>query len=184
MNCIRIWIAGRQSDDWRRLKLGSVTGWGGWRAGQWWSRLWSRLSALVTWRCTCSFASPACLRILCGATLAGKVAGRLVWTKHCWVFCIAAFTFLCQGNSTPRFFSSQTTAHGFSLRYFVSAIAARQKPSLAILAIFNARRMSDCSSCTWPPRLAIVADMLKTYKTLVAVSNNEIQLIPLPYTLR
>jgi hypothetical protein len=43
--------------------------------------------------------------------------------------------------------------------------------------------MSECSSCTRPPCLAIVADMLKTYKTLVDGSNNEIRLLPLPYTL-
>jgi len=69
------------------------------------------------------------------------------------------------------------------VRYFVSSIVAREKPSLAILPIFNARRMLDCSSCTRPPCLAIVADMLKTYKTLVDASNNEIRLLPLPYTL-
>jgi hypothetical protein len=43
--------------------------------------------------------------------------------------------------------------------------------------------MLNCSSCTRPPRLAIVADMLETYKTFVAASNNEIRLLPLPYML-
>jgi hypothetical protein len=38
------------------------------------------------------------------------------------------------------------------------------------LAIFKARRMSDCSSYNRPPCLAIVADMLKTYMILVAAS--------------
>jgi len=52
----------------------------------------------------------------------------------------------------------------------VSSIAARENPSLAILAMFKARRMSDCSSGTRPPCLAIVADMLKTSKELVAAS--------------
>jgi hypothetical protein len=42
------------------------------------------------------------------------------------------------------------------------------------LAIFTARNMWECSRCTRPPYLAIVADMLNTYKTLVAASNNEI----------
>ena len=84
-SCIRIRISGGQFDDLRELNSGSVTGWGGRCAGQWWSRLRSRLSALVGWRCTCSFASPACLRILCGAILARKVAGRSVMTKHCRV---------------------------------------------------------------------------------------------------
>jgi hypothetical protein len=58
-----------------------------------------------------------------------------------------------------------------------------QKLSLASMAIFNARCMLNCSSCTRPPRLAIVADMLETYKTFVAASNNEIWLLPLPYML-
>jgi len=180
---MRIRISSRQIDDFRRLIPGGVTGWGGWRAGRRWSRLWSPHSALGRRRCTCSSASPACLRILCGAILARKAAGRLVMTKHCRVSCIAAFTSLWPGNSTPRFFSSRTSAHGFLMRFFVSSISAREKPSLAILAIFNARRMSDCSSCTRPPCLAIVADMLKTYKTLVDASNNEIGLLPLPYSL-
>jgi hypothetical protein len=58
-----------------------------------------------------------------------------------------------------------------------------EKPSLAILARFKAMRMSDCSSCTLPPCLAIVADLLKTYKTVVAAANNEIWLLPLPCML-
>jgi hypothetical protein len=70
------------------------------------------------------------------------------------------------------------------MKYFVSCIVACVKSSLAILAIFNARHMSDCSSCTRSSCLAIVADMLQTYKILVAASNNEIRLLPLPNTLR
>jgi hypothetical protein len=38
-----------------------------------------------------------------------------------------------------------------------------------MMAIFNARHMSNYSSCTRPPCLPIVADTLKTYKKLVAV---------------
>jgi len=105
------------------------------------------------------------------------------WRSIARSLCIAAFTFLCAGNSTPRFFSSRTSARGFFMRYFVSSTTAREKPSLAIVAIFNTRRMSDCSSCTRPPCLAIVADMLKTYKIIVDAFNNEIRLLPLPYTL-
>jgi len=63
-----------------------------------------------------------------------------------------------------------------------SSSAACENPPLAILAIFNTRRMSDYSCCTWHPCLAIVADMLQTYKILVAASQNEIELLPLPYT--
>jgi len=113
----------------------------------------------------------------------GRQPDVWVWRSIAGGLCIAAFTILCPGKSTPRFFSSRTSARGFFMRYFVSSIAASEKPSLAILAIFNARRMSDCSSCTRPPCLAIAAAMLKTYKTLVDAFNNEIWLLPLPYTL-
>jgi len=79
-SCMRICISGRQIDDFRRLSSGSVTGWGGWYAGQRWSRLWSPHSASGGGRCTRSFVSPACLRILGGAILARKAAGSLVMT--------------------------------------------------------------------------------------------------------
>jgi len=104
------------------------------------------------------------------------------WRNIAGCLSIAAFTSLCPGNSTPRLFSSRTSAQGVLIRYCISSIAAHKNPSLAILAIFKARRISDCSSCTRPPCYAIVADMLKTYKKLVATSNNEIRLLPVPYT--
>jgi len=83
---------------------------------------------------------------------------------------ITAYTLVYLGNRTPWFFSSRTSARGFLIACCVSSIAARENPPLANLSIFKARRMSDCSSCTWPPWLAIVADMLKTYKKFVAAS--------------
>jgi len=79
---------------------------------------------------------------------------------------IAAFTFFCPGHSTPRFFYARSSVRGFLIRNCVSSIAECENPPLAIWAIFKARRMSDCSSCTRPPCLAIVADMLKTYKEI------------------
>jgi len=82
---VRIRISGQQIDDFRWLSSRSVTGWGGWCAGRRWSRLWSRLSVSGGWRCTCSFASPAYLWVLCGAISPRKTAGRLVLTKHCRV---------------------------------------------------------------------------------------------------
>jgi len=92
---MRIRITGWQIDDFKTLITGNVTSWGKWCSGQrgrrLWSRLWSRLwillSASVGRRCTCSFASPARLRILCGAILARKASGRLVLTKHSRVSC-------------------------------------------------------------------------------------------------
>jgi len=83
---------------------------------------------------------------------------------------IAAFTLLWPGNTTARFFSSRTSLRGVLINFCVSSMAAPENPSLAILAIFKARCMSDCSSCAQPPSLAIVADMLTTYKELVAAS--------------
>jgi hypothetical protein len=41
--------------------------------------------------------------------------------------------------------------------------------------------MLDCSSCTRPPCLAMVADMLKTYKTLVVAAKSEIWQLPRLY---
>jgi len=80
---MRIRLSGELIDDFRRLSSGSVTGWAGWRAWQRWSGLWNPLSALGGWWCTCSFACPAGLRILCGANVARKAARRLVLTNHC-----------------------------------------------------------------------------------------------------
>ena len=77
---MRIRISGRDIDNFRLLSTVSVSGRGGWRAGPRWSRLWSSHSASGGGRCTCSFASQACLRILCSAIMARKAAGRLVMT--------------------------------------------------------------------------------------------------------
>jgi hypothetical protein len=82
---MQIRLSGRQINDFRRLSSGGVTGWGGWHAGQRWSQLRSPHSASGGVRCTCSIASPACLRILCCDNLARKAAGCLVMMKHCRV---------------------------------------------------------------------------------------------------
>ena len=145
-------------------------------------------SGLRSWRRAGGGAPvPLCLEHVCGPFAVPLWQGRQpeawFWRRIARFLGIAAFTFLWTGNSTLRFIFSRTSASGIKIRYYISSIAVREKPSLAILAIFNARCMSDCSSCTRPPCLAIVADMLKTYKTLVAASNDEIWLLPPPYTL-
>jgi len=84
-SCMWIRIASQQIDDFEKLCSGSVTSCGGWHAGKWLSRLGSQRSASVRWRCTCSFESPACLQILCGAILARQAARRVVLTKHSWL---------------------------------------------------------------------------------------------------
>jgi len=92
--CMWVRVSGRQIDDFDTLSTGSVTGWGGWCSGQrscplssrlrsW---LWSLLFALVGQRSTCSYASPACLRIVCGAIVERKASRHVVVTKHSWVY--------------------------------------------------------------------------------------------------
>jgi len=87
-----------------------------------------------------------------------------IWFSRTIAGClaIAAFTLWCAGHTTPRIFSFQAMVQSWLISWCVCSIAAREFPSLAILAIFKARHMSDCSSCTRPPCLAIVADMLET----------------------
>jgi len=105
------------------------------------------------------------LQRVCGFFVVPLWEGRQLSVWFSWTIggclSIAAVTLLCPGNTTPRFFSSRTSACGVLIRCLVSSIAVRENPSLAILAIFKARHMSDCSSCTRPPCHAIVADMLK-----------------------
>ena len=48
------------------------TRWLRWCSGGTWHRFWFWLSVSVWWRCTCSFAHPPCLCIVCCAILAMK----------------------------------------------------------------------------------------------------------------
>jgi len=113
----------------------------------------------------------------------GRHPSGWFWQSIARGLSIATFTSLCSGYSTTFVFSSWTSAQGFLIRYCVTFIAECGNPPLAILAIFKARRMSDGSSCTRPPCLAIVADMMKPYKKLVVAVNNKIGLVHQPYTL-
>jgi len=106
---------------------------------------------------------PLCLQPVCGFFAVPIWQGRQPSVRNSRIIAgclsIAAFTLLCPGNTTPWVFSAQTSASGFFISCGISSIVARENPSFAILAIFRARRMSDCSSCTQPACLAIVADM-------------------------
>jgi len=128
-----------------------------------------------------------CVPSVCADSLRAFWHGRHLsvwfWRSIAGCHSVAAFTLVCRGNSTPCFFSSQTSVQGLLIRYCDPFIAARENHSLGILAMFKARHMSDCSSCTPPHCLAIVADMLNTYTKLVAASNDEMRLLPQPYTL-
>jgi len=117
---------------------------------------------------------PLCLQQVWGffAVPLGQERQLSVWFSWSIARClaIAAFTLIGPGNTTPHFISTRTSALGFLISCCVSSIVARKNRSSAIVAIFKARCMSDCSSCTRPSCLAIVADMLKTYKKYVAAS--------------
>ena len=136
-----------------------------------WHRLcsrprWCRSSRRFTW----AFAPPVSLWMLCCAILARRTAIRLFFPNHRLVsFCRSCHLIMPRKHNTLHLFS-QTSARGFLISCCVSSITARKNPSFDLSAIFKARRMSDCSSCTSPRCLAIVADMLKTYKKLVAAS--------------
>jgi len=117
---------------------------------------------------------PVRLQRVCGFITVPCWQGRqpsiwFSWTIAACLF-IAGFISLFPGKSTPHYFSSRTSAWGFLISCCVSSIAACENPPFAILPIFKARCISECSSCTRPPCLAIVADMLNTYKLLVAAS--------------
>ena len=107
-----------------------------------------------------------------------------LWRSNTGCLRIATFTFLCPENSSARSFSACTSALGLLMRYFISFLVAWEKPSLFMLAILHHGQMLECSRWTRPPSCAKVAEMLITYRRLVAASNSEIRLLPLPYTLQ
>ena len=169
------------------LSSSIVTVWCGWCSGQRWcrlrGRLWSLLTASVRRRCTLSCASTACVRMFCAASLAMKASVCLILTKHRRVSYYRNLHAFRPWKLNTRFFSSRTSARGFLIRYCFSPTAARENLLLGIWVIFNARCMSDNSSCTGPPCLGIVTDLLNIYKIVVAACNNEIPLLPQRYTV-
>jgi len=77
----------RQISGWQIVDLGTlsyliVTGWHRWRSGQRWSRVWCQLSVSVGWMCIRSVATPACVQILCSASVAMTASIRVVLMKH------------------------------------------------------------------------------------------------------
>ena len=178
-----ICISGQQMDNLDMLSYCIFTSWGRWCSGQMWRRFWTWLSVSVIWRCACSLVFPSCLQRLCNAMLGKKASGHLICTKHSQVsFNCSLHLFMPTTLNTLLCLFSDLGAR-FLHQELCFLIDAREKPSLAIVAILKARRMLDCSSCTRPPCLAIVADMLQTYKKVVGACNNEIWQLPQPVTL-
>jgi len=101
--------------------------------------------------------------------------------KFLGVFLLHALPICAQETQLPVTSLLVLWREVFLMRYCICSIVVWGNPPLVILAIFKARSMSDCSSCTQLSCLAIVADMLKMSKKLVTATRNEIWLLPLPY---
>jgi len=172
MRYMWIGISGHHIEDFWPLSSGSVTGWGRWGSGQRWHWFGEGAPVSVSLQHDCSFFPVPLWK--------GRHLAVWYWRTITRCLSIAAFTCLCPGNWTSHFFSSWTSAQGVFIRYCISSIGACKNHHFAIVAIFNARHMSDCYSCTRPPCLAIVADMFKTYKKLCAASNNGMWLLRQP----
>ena len=127
--CRWIRISSRQIVDFKTLSCGGFTSWGGWCSGQRWHRLWSLLSALIGRRCTCSFASPTCLRIFCCAILARKASCHVVLMKHSLMsFYRSLHCFMPRKLNTPLLlFSDLSTRYLDAILRFLYCGA--QKPS-------------------------------------------------------
>jgi len=171
-----------------RFNFGSVTsrflfGWVGVIPGG------SGVSPAVHWlsRSGACLPTPLHLQHICRSSAAPfwqemQLSFWLLWTIAAFLS-ISACIFLCLRNSTLRFVSFQSLAHGLFNRYCVFYIAAYRNPPLDILAIFIITCMLHCSNCTRPACLATVSDMLHTYQKSVTASAYEIRLLPLPYML-
>jgi len=176
-------ISRRHTFDWRSVSSLIVTGWHRCHSGRTWRQLWCCMAESVWCRCTHAFVLPVCLGIPHYAILAWMAAVHLIFPNHSRVSFHHSLHMSMPKNSIRCFFCSRTSALGFLMWYCVSSVVVCKNPSLAILAIFKTRCMSDCSSCTQPPCIAIVADILKTYKIILTASTYQIWLLPLPDTL-
>jgi hypothetical protein len=74
-----------------------------------------------------------------------------------------------------QLFTSSLLGLWHEVSWFVGAFLLSRHMKILLWPFWpHSRRMSDCSSCTTPPCLAIVAFMLKTYKALGKASKSEI----------
>jgi len=120
--------------------------------------------------CTCAFAPPASLWILCCDNLARKTAIHLIFPNDCWLCFYHSLHYFMPGEHNTPFFHFLNFGSWFVDLLLRSLHCSARKPFFRHLGYIQPRCMSDCSSCTQPPCLAIAADMLKTYKKLVADS--------------
>jgi len=123
----------------------TIIRWRRWPAGPRWLRWW--------WRCTHAFPPPASLWIHCCAIMARKAAVRSIFPNHGRMTSITAFTVSCPRHTTPRFYSSRTSACGFMISCCVSSIAARK----TLLQLFWLYSRSDaCRTVQAVPDLFVL----------------------------
>jgi hypothetical protein len=147
-----------------------VTRWGRWILRWIWHRFWCKRLVLVWCRCTHYFAGLLRLCNLCSAIFTEKAAVDLIFSNHWWVsFCYRLnLSMPWRLNSMgPQLLGCSVCCHN-QLLYFRHCCV--QNPPSSNLAIFKAKCILDCSRWIWPPFLAIVADMFKTYKKVVTAS--------------
>jgi len=153
-----------------------------WQSAWRWPEVGCGRCVLVVVKVHLSLVPSVCLPILCAAIVARKAAIHLIFSNHSQVsvYCRLRSLMLKKRNSPlplPLYFSARFLHQVLHFHY-----CRAQNTSLAILAVFKARRISDCSGCTWPPLFAIVENTLTAEIKLLAESKSEIRLLSLPYT--
>jgi hypothetical protein len=143
-----------------------------------------RQFAFVWWRWSCSFPLPSYMPNCCFSTLPGKAAIHLIFmdpSRESFYFSIHVPMPLKLNSPLTLFWDFNRMFHDQLLHFFFCGI---RKFTFGNFAHVKCKCMSDCSSFTQPHCLAILADMLETYKKVVAAVENETWLLPLPYTLQ
>ena len=176
-------------DNFGTLSSGIVTGWQRWRSGQrWhsgqrWRQMWSLLSALLAWGCTSSFGSSACLWILYGAIVWRKASIHVVSTKHGQVFLYHSLHLhMPRTVNTPLLLISDVGARFLDqiLRFLH---CSAWKPSIGHFGLIQGQAQVGMfqlypTSLPWHSRSHV-----ENLQEISCCSNNEMRLVPRPYTL-
>jgi hypothetical protein len=88
------------------------------------------------------------------------------------------------GNWTPCIFGYRTVSPGSLSMHCISCSVVCETLPVIMLAIFNARSVSDSSICSWPPYQVLLPHMLKRTKKSIPDSEYKIELRHLQYSLQ
>jgi len=161
-----------------------VTRWRRWHSGKRCCRVWCQLSVSVGWWwCTWTVMPSACLRILRCAILPRKAYVCIASTRHTWLSIYRSLHSSIPGkhNSPVLFFTELCVRICDQVFHFLYCVA--RKPSFAHFVHIEDPSLVRLFQLYPTSCLAIVSDMLKTYKKLVAAYNIETQVLPQPHTL-